>query len=40
MVVIQECFGKYTYIFPVWSCFKANTQQIIAEVKTLQQMKV
>jgi len=24
----------------VWSCFKANTQQIIAKVKTLQKMKV
>jgi len=28
---------KYTQ---VWSCFKENTQQIIAEVKTLQKMKV
>jgi len=24
----------------VWSCFKENTQQIIAEVKTLQKIKV
>jgi len=30
MVVIQECLGIYTQ---VWSCFKENTQQIIAEVK-------
>jgi len=29
--------GFYTQ---VWSCFKVNTQQIIAEVKTLQKMKV
>jgi len=33
MVAIQECFEIYTQ---VWSCFKGNTQQSIAEVKTLQ----
>jgi len=27
MVVIQECFGIYN---EVWSCFKENSQQIIA----------
>jgi len=36
MVVIQECFGTYTQD---WSCFKENTQQIIAEVKTNESMK-
>jgi len=30
---------EYTYT-QVWSCFKGNTQQNIAEVKTLQKMKV
>jgi len=36
MVVIQECFGIYTQ---VWSCFKVNTQQIIAEVKKMKALE-
>jgi len=35
MDLILECFGIYTQI---WSCFKENTSQIIAEVKTLQKL--
>jgi len=36
MVVIQECFGIYTYD---WSCFKEDIWQIFVEVKKIKKVK-